>query len=314
MSRAPTVGLILCAAVALAGEPRPELAPYPLEIVRTSADCTKKDREDLQMLLPMMLRAAEASVPDAAGLSAALADLPRQDCDRNDACLAQLGKLTGSLYAFYAQLDFDLDGDVVATGRVVRDDGKAVRGPETVKVARVSAASCRGAAQAALRELLTTLDVAHLPPLRPQEQVVEANPLPLPEPAPRPMPEPAPMPMPVLVPRPVTASRTGNPLRIAALAGAGTGAACMAIGGVLFATAGGARTDLSQGVVRVFSEDANKVAAIQRAQTAGVVLLAVGAGVAAAGAGLYFFGPGQPMTSVVPINGGAAVLIRGTLR
>src|SRR5688572_27539026 len=127
MSRATMVGLIVCAATAVAQEPKPEVAPFPLEIIRTSADATKKDREDLQMLLPMMIRAADASVPDSAKLNAALAKLGRQDCNRDDACLAQLGKLAGSLYAFYVQVDVDLDGNVVASGRVVRDDGKAVR-------------------------------------------------------------------------------------------------------------------------------------------------------------------------------------------
>ena len=296
-----TLGWWLCAAVALAQEPRPEVAPFPLEIIRTSDDCTKKDAEDLKKLLPMMLRAAAAAVPDSAKLAAALDELHRQDCSRDDACLAQLAKLAGSLYAFHARLDFDLDGDVVASGRVVRDDGRPVRAPRTVQLPR-GTVSFRDAAQAALKQLLVELDLAQLPSFRPQEPVLETPPLvlvPVPE-APR-----------VVVPAAPPA--TGSPLRALGFIGVGTGAACIFAGALLFATAGVARTEVSQGVVRVVNDDASKVPGIQRAQGAGVVLLAVGGGLAVAGAGLALFGPHRPIATVVPLNAGAAVLIEGAI-
>ena len=300
-----TLGLLLCSALAPAQEPRPEVAPFPLEIVRTSEDATKKDSEDLRKLLPMMLRAAAAAVPDSAKLTAALADLSCKDCDRDDTCLAQLAKLSGSLYGFYGRLDFDLDGNVVAMGRVVRDDGRAVRAPKTVTLAR-GAASFRDTAQAAMKQLLSELEVGQLPPFRPQEPLAEAPP-------PLTSPFAAPAPAPALAPLPVLVRPTASPLRAVGLAGAGAGVACMIAGGVLFGTAGVARTEVSQGVVRVLSEDAAKVPAIQRAQTAGIALLAVGAGLAVVGAGLSLFGPGKPVTTVVPLNAGAAVLIEGAL-
>lgn len=297
-----TVGVLFCSAIVLAQEAKPELAPFPLEIIRTPADCTTKDREELQMLLPMMLRAADAAVPDSAKLSAALANLGGQNCNRDDACLAQLGKQAGSLYAFYAQLDFDLDGNVVASGRVVRDDGKAVREPKTVKVPRGTAAF-RDAAQVALNELLVSLDVAHLSPFRPKEKLVESTPVVSPEPKLTPTP----------VADPVEVASTSSSMTIPALAIAGVGAVGLVVGGVLFANAGSVRTEVRDGVVRVFGEDASKVAGIQRSQTAGVALLAVGAGLAAVGAGLYAFGPSETATAVVPINGGAAVVMTGSL-
>ena len=176
------------------------------------------------------------------------------------------------------------------------------------------------------------LDVAGLSPIRPQEQGVESMPLLAAEPEhalkavpqeqgseSKPMPAGEPerarkaVPEPHASPEPVTVARASNRLRIPALATLGAGAVCLAVGGGLFATSGNARTDVSHGVVRVFSDDANKVAGILRSQTAGVALLGVGAGLAAVGAGLLLFGPTDTTTAVVPINGGAAVLMTGRL-
>lgn len=305
------LGPLLCSTLAVAQEPRPEVAPFPLEIIRTSDDATKKDADDLRKLLPMMLRAAAAAVPDSAKLTAALEDLHRPDCNRDDACLAQLAKLSGSLYAFHGQLDFDLDRNVVASGRVVRDDGRAVRPTKTVTLAR-GAASFRETAQAALKQLLSELAVGQLPPFRPEEPLAEAPP-PVTAPVTAPEPVPLPLPLPVFAPVPVVVRSPVSPLRAVGLAGVGVGVACLIAGGVLFGTAGVPRTEVSQGVVRVLSEDAARVPAIQRSQTAGVALLAVGAGLAVAGAGLSLFGPGKPVTTVVPLNAGAAVLIEGAL-
>lgn len=288
MSRALMAGLMLWAGLAAAQNASPELAPFPLEIIRTSPDCTKQDSEDLGKLLPMMLRAAGVSVPGSAKLNSALTGLRRQDCNRDDQCLAQLGKLAGSLYAFYGQVDFDLDGNVVASGRVVRDDGRAVRGPKTVKLPR-AALRFRAVAQAGLEQLLTELDVAGLPPLRPMEPVVEV----------------------ARVQEPLTLSTKSRPWNGAALASVVAGAGCVAIGVGFIASAAEVRTETSGGVVRVLREDADKVAGLQRSQTVGVALLAVGAGLGVVGAGLFVLGPVETVTTVVPTPGGGAVLMTG---
>ena len=294
MSRSLVFTVALSAAVAMAQDSRPELAPFPLELIRTSDDCTKKDKDELRTLLPMMIRTAGASVPDGAKLTGALFELRRQDCNRDDTCLAQLSRLSGSLYGLYVQLDFDLDRNVVASGRVVRDDGRAVRAPKTVKLP-LGAGAFKVIAHAALSQLLAQLDVAQLPPSRPQEPMVEA---PLRLPAPLPKAEP------VLSP-------PARPLLPVAVVAMGVGAACFAVGAVLMATTSAPRTNVSGSVVRVFPEDADKVVGIQHAQTAGVALLAVGVGVAAAGAGLFLFGPEKPAAVVVPIAGGGAVMLTG---
>jgi hypothetical protein len=299
MRRPMVMAVVLGAAAALAQDSKPELAPFPLEIIRTADDCTAADQDELRTLWPMMLRAAGSSVPDSAKLSGALRDLGRQDCNRDDACLAQLGRLAGSLYAVYGQVDFDLDRNVVASGRVVRDDGRAVRGPKTVKLP-LGAAGFKVAAQAALKQLLVELDVAQLPPFRPQEPVAELEPAPLPEP--------------VLGAVAVPSKRPAlGAAGVVGIIGIGTGAACVLLGTVLLATTAPPHSEVSQGVVRVFSEDASKVASIQRAQAVGVAALAVGAGLAAVGAGLAVFGAEKPSATVLPITGGAALLLSGSL-
>lgn len=283
---------LLAATGAQAQDAKPELAPFTLEIIRTAPDCTQKDQDDLRALLPMMVRAAGASVPDGAKLSAALLALRDRNCSRDDACVAQLGKLAGSLYAFYAQVDFDLDGNVLASGRVVRDDGLAVRTLRTVK-RPLGGAPFRDAARAALNQLLVELDVAQLPPFRPREVEAPAAP---------------PVTL-VLAPGPLI----NRPLATPAIIGASVGVVSMVVGGILFTTTLAPRTNVSQGVVRVVHEDAGKVADVQRSQSAGVALLAVGAGLAVVGAGLYFFGPDRPAATVVPIAGGGALLLTGRL-
>ncbi len=305
MSRITLVGWVLWGAVALAQEPLPELAPQPLEILRTAADCTPKDREDLKKLLPMMLRAADVAVPDSAKLSAALATVRREECGSEDACLARLAQLAGSLYAFEAQVDFESTGEVLASGRVVRDDGRVVSEPMKIKVPRAADTACRASAQGALMQLLAELGVAHLPPVRPREPVAEVRAAPHDEPALLPHPPP--------LPTTVVSQAPSAPWRVPGVVGAGTGVVCLVVGGVLYGTAGEVRTNVSQGVVRVFSDDAARVANLRGAQTGGVALLAVGAVLVAAGAGLVLWGPKGLATTVAPLNGGAAVLLQGTL-
>lgn len=347
MSRATTVGLILCGAVALAQESKPELAPFPLGIVRTSPDCTKKDVEDLQKLLPMMLRAADASVPDSAKLSAALANLRRQDCDRDDACLAQLGKLAGSLYAFYAQVDFDLAGNVVASGRVVRDDGKPAGEPKTVKVAKATTATFRNVALVALKQLLVELDVAHLSPVRPQEPEVGVKPslslrglpssLPVVAEPVKPVEVPkvekaeetsAPGPLPAVVHRPVDKPAEPLPAAVPVVTEHGSPNQRLAgkiifIGGAALLISGLVSLGLASSDAGNLRPDANHY--LPEAQTglyrgaktkemAGAILLGIGAAAAIGGGALWLLaGQDAPVEmTIAPTSGGAMALFGGT--
>ena len=112
-TRLIAVAILLSAVSSWADEPMPQVAPFTLDVVRAPPEFSKKDKEDLEKLLPMLVRAAKVEVPDAARLSTALTELKRQDCDRDDNCLAQLAKLAGSLYGLFIQLDYDIDGQVL---------------------------------------------------------------------------------------------------------------------------------------------------------------------------------------------------------
>lgn len=295
-----TIVLLIAVAAtgAFAQTPLPEVAPFPLELVRASSDTSKKEREDLQKLLPMMLRAADAAVPDSARLATALTELRRADCNRDDECLAQLARLAGSLYALFAQVDFDLDGNVVVSGRLVRDDGKGMGQPQTVRRPRGKEPFIV-VARAALGQLLVALEVARLSPFRPKDPMVEVPPPPLP------------LPEPVKPIGPTEQAVVKKTFRFPGMMAAGAGAVLVLGGGLVFTGAGSVRSDSNR---NVFREDADRVAAVQTGQTIGVGLIAAGAVIGAVGVGVWLFGPEETTTTIVPMQGGAAVMLRGSFR
>lgn len=115
---------------AFAQAPRPVVMPFPLELKRVPQGFSKEDAEGLQRDLTRLLRKTGAGVPEFAKYDLALKELKRQDCEREDECLVQLAKRAEALcalyglYGLYASLDLTLEGAVVASGRVVRDDGR----------------------------------------------------------------------------------------------------------------------------------------------------------------------------------------------
>ncbi len=295
INRPVAVLIAVLAGGSFAQQPLPELAPFPLELARTPSDSSKKDKEDLQKMLPMMLRASDVAVPDSAKLSSAIANLRRQDCNRDDNCLSQLAKLAGSLYGFFAQIDYDLDGNVVVSGRVVRDDGKAMGLSKTIKKPKGKAAF-NDIARAAIGELLVALDVAHLSPFRPKEEVAEVKP---PE-AVKPL---EPM-------NPTEKVVVTQAFRFPGQMAAGVGAVLVLGGGIVFTGSGNVRTDANRNVYR---EDADRVGAVRTGQTVGVAMIAIGAVVGAVGVGAWLFGPEETTTTIVPVPGGAAVMLQGNL-
>lgn len=171
--RGLAVAVAALAAQALAQTAGPGVAPFPLEVTRPS-NLTEKQRDTLQATYKVLLRRAGVVVPDGAKLAGALKELKRGDCDREDACLAQLAKLSGALYGLYAAVDLTADGTVVAAGRVVRDDGKLmgeVGQKKQVKLPK-GAAPFEDVAGAALAQLMTELKVGELPAVR---EVAAAN-------------------------------------------------------------------------------------------------------------------------------------------
>ncbi|PZR03240.1 MAG: hypothetical protein DI536_36200, partial [Archangium gephyra] len=88
--------------------------------------------------------------------------MKRTDCEREDACLAQLT----TLYGLYMSLDYSLEGAVVASGLVVRDDGKVVAPTQTVKLAK-GKDPFKDIAKNALVALYGQLKLSELPAVRP---------------------------------------------------------------------------------------------------------------------------------------------------
>lgn len=162
--------VLIASSVASAQARRPTVMPYPLELER-SPSLTPQDGEALQREYKRVLRLAGAALPDFAHYDRALAELRRQDCEDEDICLVELAHKADALYGLYAKLDLSLNGDVVATGRVVRRDGKVVSRTQAVTIA-AGARPFSEAAVAALSELFSVLKLGELPPERPVDAPV----------------------------------------------------------------------------------------------------------------------------------------------
>jgi hypothetical protein len=229
----------------------------------------------------------------------AIKDLKRQDCDREDECLQQLAVKGQTLYAVYASVDYTVSGQIVAQGRVVRDDGKPIGAPATITMAK-GRSSFRDMARVALTRLLDELKVAALNPSRPVP--VPAVPVVV-----RPAPIEAPPPPPPIVMQPLEPRM--NPVRVIAWSAAGVGAAVLIAGVAVFVTA--------PAVTKVGSlvsvDDASKFAGAQRQQAAGVGLMVAGGAVAVAGVTLALISKDgeRVKASMVPMPGGASFVLGG---
>jgi hypothetical protein len=304
------VGLTLWASQALGQPANPVVAPFPLEIARPS-NLTFAQREELNGTFRVFLRRAGARTPDAALLQQALAT-PRTDCARDDGCLAQLARETGALYAVFASVKLTTEGEVVANGRVVRDDGKLVAslpGGETVKVPR-SRSSFPDAATAALTMLVERLDIRHLSVSRP----VEPSPAPVTS-APQVETAPpeahvelsAPPPPPPLLTEVSTPTRTAGKTLVfvggaVAVAGAVAGGVGLGMAASVHPTSGGS----------VVAAEASTVWTSRALKTAGAVTVGLGAAAAVLGGILWATSPQAPLVYVSPRVDGAVIGLEGT--
>lgn len=273
---------VLVASVAGAQGIYPSVVPFPLELHRLPPGASKKEREDLAKVLPLLVKAAPASTPDSGKLEVALKELKRADCEREDACLSQLASLSGALYGLFVSIDTDREGNLTATGRVVRDDGKLIAGPKTTDPLKVRRNAKEIGTQAMTR-LIAELGVGTLSPLRPveakvvppevHEPVVEAKP-----------PE-------VVLPPPLTPSEepTRRVLVGKTLLGVGLGVA--AVGGIIWGVGGGVAGGLKPNQGSVAPDQVGTFQTARTLSTVGIVGLGVGAAAAAVGAVLWTTAP-----------------------
>jgi hypothetical protein len=290
------VAVLLTASMVWAQAGKPTLVPYPLD--SDPNPVVKRSEEALRTVWHEVLRdRAGVIVPSRKEVDAAFIETRRQDCRESNECLAQLALKAGTLYALYASLEYTARKQVVLVGRVVRDDGKLMaagrvelpRGQDAlVDVFRVL-----------LARLVEQLGVKDLPTFK--EVVKPAPPVVVPPPPERVVTA-APAPMPSL-------EEVRNPVRVVGYVAVGAGAVAAGVGAIVFAGAPAVRFEGTN----VVAADKALVADAQAKQRAGVVLMAVGGAVAAAGGLLWVLAPqGLTRVAVTPLAGGGVLTVGGT--
>lgn len=290
-------------AVAFAQAPKPSLMPFPLEFKRMPSGFSKDDKEAMQREYTRLLRLSGAMVPDFARYDLALKELKRQDCEREDECLVQLAKKAESLYSLYSSVDYTLEGAVVVTGRVVRDDGKVASPTDSVKLAK-GRDSFKDIAKNALVQLFTQLKISDLPATRLVEKAEPVKDLVVVKDTLRDPPPPLP---PLVVEDTGAGQRSvGKGLVIAGGAVAVAGGVLAGVGGVI-----GYGKNLSGKDVP--SEQIDSVITARTLTTVGFVGAGVGALTAVIGAILWGTAAPAPFSnvSVVPLSGGGVVQFGG---
>jgi hypothetical protein len=144
----------------------PSVEAFPLEVKRAPPQFSAKDIDELQKEFVRLIRRSGAMVPDTATHEKALRDLKRQDCDREDECLRQLAQRSSSLYAVYAQVDLNIEGTVVVSGRIVRDDGQ-VEVPVQTMTFPMGHDTFKDVARVGLGRLIDKMRVGKLSSVRP---------------------------------------------------------------------------------------------------------------------------------------------------
>lgn len=314
------LGLVigLWSGVCLAQGVSPKVAPFPLKVRQAPQELTGPARLALQAEYVRLLRDAKVQSPTTYDINDALVRTKRQDCDVDDGCLTALAVVTDSLYALYAEVNWDLRETVTASGRVVRSDGVVIVPTRSVSVKFGKKDTFAAAAKQALEKLVVEeLGVIRLPAAKPTEAaVVKTSPVDAGTPAPAPAPADAGVTLPPPPPPPV--AEAGPPAgKIIGFVLAGVGGASAVTGLSLFLAGRSDATNqlTSEGVLLPGSDRAVALRAGGQQRT-GVGVLVGGLAVAAVGAVVILVSKDEPKPMtwwVAPTPGGAAVGIQGVL-
>lgn len=298
--RLSSLVIVLCSAAAIA-QVKPPVAAYPLDVlVRGVSDAQVKELQaESRRLLGL-----EATLPDGLALDAALAMMERKDCDLDDGCLKQFALNAKSLYALHASLESDAkQKQIIAKGRVVREDGVQVVPIKSVTVVRKGKEPIEVALREALKQLYAELKVSTLAPTR-ELPKKDPDPVVVVKKDPDPIILPPPPPPPVDTGAGQRAAGTGM-----LVAGGG-----VALIGVIVSAVGcsiGCAVVPVGGTVMPGSE-LQAVTTGRSLMTAGFVAVGVGAGVAAIGGVVLALAPAPVKSvSIVPTEGGAVVQFGG---
>jgi hypothetical protein len=306
-SRCWLLGVCLWGGVVSAQEAQPSVVPFPLEL-KSAGTVTDKDQAELQSTWRRLLRVG-ALVPDTGSVDAALAATGRRDCEREDECLKALAVKAGTLYAVYASVGLDLTRTkAVATGRVVRDDGKRLGELRTTTV-DVGADGFLPAAKTALTKLVEFLEVAKLSPVRPVDEPVATNVRPDGVGGVPPTPPPA-----VTAERPMSGGKLGGIVLMV-----GGGAVLVTGVGLLASAAADTEALKIDGEGRVTGlpmtpETADKAKSLGARRGLGGVFTGIGAAAAVAGVVVFLVSGNQSGVAVgaTPLPGGFAASVGGT--
>lgn len=295
--------VFVVSAAAWAQEPRPSVAPFPLELKRTTKNFSEKQRKDVARELRRVL-AVSAQLPDTATLDSALAKLEGKNCERDDECLARLAELSGCLYGLYVSVDLSVDEkQVVATGRVVRDDRQLIGPLERIEIPKGARDSFEDLAKQAVTRVVERLIVAQkLPSVRMgktvPDVVVKVDPEVLPPPP----------------PPPLVVEDTDAGQRSVGKGTLAVGAGLAVVGAALAGIGGGVGYSAKHS-----GDHAGSTAAAQQVETAQALttvgFVALGAGVVTVAVGAILWGTARPppvaQVSVVPVAGGGVVQFGG---
>lgn len=300
LSRLSTLAALI-SGLAFAQAVKPSVMPNPLELKRAPQGLSADDVERLQREYTRLLKVSGAMVPEFTRYEAALNEVKREGCERDDRCLVALATKSGALYALFAAIDLTLEGSVVVSGRLVRDDGEVARATATAS-RPLGKRKFVDAAREVLAEFFTSLKVGALPAQRPAA-VAALIPPPVVEPV-------IVRPVPTVTGPAVTASAPargpGLPLLLTGGAVALVGGAVAVVGGLV-----GSSAKVTDGLA-ADAPAAEQLATGRLLTGAGFAALGVGAAVGVVGAVLL--GASKTATSVMvaPVAGGAAVSIGGT--
>lgn len=298
--------LCLASAVAVAQPAQPSLVAAPLE-VEPNPSLNKFELGMRNAYFTMVEVDSGAIVTSKRETETALTETKRQDFRDSDEALAQLAVKAKTLYALHSWSDLTTAKQLTLHGRVVRDDGKAMR--QAVVQLPLKGEKPDKVMKKLAKELLSQLRLGDLPA---QKEVVVAPPpveTPPVEVKKGPPPDFVPPPPPPLV-DPIArdedaAKRTAGK----ALFGAGLGV--VVVGGVLAGVGAGmgygVRKDSNQ---QVTVEGAATATTARTLNTAGIVAAGVGGAAFVVGAILWGTSKPAPATvSVTPLAGGAYVQV-----
>lgn len=302
---------VVCVAstLAFAQPAQPSLVAAPLE-VDPNPSLNKYELGMRSAYFTMVELDSGAIVTSKRETETALTETKRQDFRDSDEALAQLAQKAKTLYALHAWTDLTTGKQLTLHGRVVRDDGKAMK-------SAVVQLPLKGEKPDKVMKKLTKalLDQLSLGALPAQKEVVAVQPPPIETPPVEVKKDPPPDFVPPPPPPLVEARDTGAGQRAAGQGLFATGLAVAAAGGIVAAIGGavGGSVQPQQGTGFVRQADLNSVVTGRALTTAGFIGVGVGAATAIVGAIVWGTAPAKPRTeiSVTPVAGGAMVQVGG---